>query len=265
MASTSPQAEPPPSGPARSEPPQSDPTPPAAETPASARDQAAWEARRLLRAARSGSLATQSAGQPFASLVTPACMHDGSLLLLLSRLAEHTRHLLADPRCSIMVSGAPTSENPQTTPRLTITGSAEITTDPALKARFLALHPYASLYAGFTDFATWRITPEAALLVGGFARAFRLKPADLAPDPEAAATILAAEPAILAHCNQDHPDALAAIAGTQGDWQMVTADVDGFDLAKGERVVRFPWSAPVKDANDVRRDLVTLARQARGG
>ncbi|MDR3533395.1 MAG: pyridoxamine 5'-phosphate oxidase family protein [Rhodopila sp.] len=223
----------------------------------------AWEARRLLRAARSGTLATSAKGQPFASLVTPACMPDGSLLLLLSRLAEHTRHLAADPRCSVMVNGAAVSVNPQTTPRVTVTGVAEIVDDPALKARFLAVHPYASLYADFGDFATWRIKPSAGLLVGGFGRASRLKAADLAPEPEAMAAVLAAEAGILAHCNQDHPDALAAIAGEAGDWRMVTADVDGFDLALGERVVRFAWSAPVRDAEGVRRELVRLAKEGR--
>jgi putative heme iron utilization protein len=224
----------------------------------------AQEARRLLRAARSGCLATNTGGQPFASLVTPACMPDGSLLLLLSRLAEHTRHLMADSRCSIMVSGAATSENPQTTPRVTVTGVAEVVDDPALKARYLAVHPYASLYADFGDFATWRIAPAAGILVGGFARAFRLKGADLAPDAAAVAAILAAEPGILAHCNRDHPDALAAIAGSEGDWRMVTADVDGFDLASGERVIRLAWPAPVADVGDVRRELVRLAQEARG-
>jgi heme iron utilization protein len=191
-------------------------------------------------------------------------MPDGSLLLLLSRLAEHTRHLMADPRCSIMVSGAATSENPQTTPRVTVTGVAEVVDDPALKARYLAVHPYASLYADFGDFATWRIAPAAGILVGGFARAFRLKGSDLAPDAAAVAGLLAAEPEILARCNQDHPDALAAIAGAEGGWRMVTADVDGFDLALGERVVRFAWSAPVRDAGDVRRELVRMGQEARG-
>src|SRR5277367_3728533 len=93
----------------------------------------AWQARCLLRAARGGCLATSAKGQPFASLVTPACMPDGSLLLLLSQLAEHTRHLMADPRCSIMVTGAATSDNPQTTPRLTVTGIAEVVKDSAFK------------------------------------------------------------------------------------------------------------------------------------
>ena len=60
----------------------------------------ARESRRLLRAARAGTLATSAKGQPFASLVTPACAPDLSVLLLLSSLSEHTRHLVADPRCS---------------------------------------------------------------------------------------------------------------------------------------------------------------------
>jgi hypothetical protein len=191
-------------------------------------------------------------------------MPDGSLLLLLSRLAEHTRHLIADGQCSVLVSGVAESANPQTTPRVTVTGVAEIVEDPALKARYLAVHPYASLYADFGDFSTWRITPAAGLLVAGFGRAARLKATDLAPDAEAVEALLAAEPGILSHCNRDHPDALAAIAGEPGDWRMVTADVDGFDLALGERVVRFAWSAPVKDAPDLRRELVRMAKEERG-
>ena len=225
----------------------------------------AWQARCLLRAARSGCLATSAKGQPFASLVTPACMPDGSLLLLLSRLAEHTRHLAADPRCSVMASGVAASANPQTMPRVTVTGVAEVVDEPALKARFLAVHPYASLYADFGDFATWRIKPAAGILVGGFARAFRLKAADLTPDAEASAAILAAEAGILAHCNQDHPDALAVIAGEAGDWRMVTADVDGFDLALEERVIRFAWSGPVNCTGDVRRELVRLTKMGQDG
>jgi putative heme iron utilization protein len=190
-------------------------------------------------------------------------MPDGSLLMLLSQLSEHTRHLMADPRCSLMVSGAAVSANPQTTPRVTVTGVAEMVVDAALKARFLAVHPYASLYADFADFATWLIKPAAGLLVGGFARAFRLKAADLVPEAEAAAAVLAAEPGILSHCNRDHADALAAIAGSAGDWRMVTADVDGFDLALEEQVIRIAWSDPVKDAGDVRREMVRLASETR--
>jgi putative heme iron utilization protein len=227
-------------------------------------DSPAWQARKLLRAARSGCLATVAKGQPFASLVTPACMPDGALLMLLSRLSEHTRHLVADPHCSVMINGMAESANPQTTPRVTITGVAEVVDDPSLKARYLAVHPYAALYADFGDFATWRIAPAAALLVAGFGRAFRLKGTDLAPDASAAAALLGSEAGILTHCNRDHPDALTAIAGSAGDWRMVTADVDGCDLAQGETVRRFAWSTPVNNAGDVRRELVRMTQTTRG-
>ena len=56
-----------------------------------------------------------------------------------------------------------------------------------------------------------------------------------------------------------------AIAGEPGDWRMATVDVDGCDLALGERVIRIHWSTPVADANGVRRELIRLAREARAG
>jgi putative heme iron utilization protein len=217
-----------------------------------------WEARKLLRAARAGTLATSLQGQPFASLVTPACAPDLSLLLLLSDLSEHTRHLRTEPRCSVLVCGAAESANPQTTPRISITGVAEVVADATLKARYLAIHPYASMYADFGDFALWRVRPLGGLYVGGFARAARLRVAELTPDPDAVAAIAAAEAGIISHCNTDHQDALAAIAGSAEAWRMVAVDVDGCDLAADERVIRVHWSAPVADAGGVRRELVRL-------
>jgi putative heme iron utilization protein len=231
---------------------------------ADAPDATGFEARKLLRAARSGALATVAdGGQPFASLVTPTCAPDLSLLLLLSNLSEHTRHLRAEPRCSVLVTGVAEGANPQTAPRLTVTGIAEVTDDPVLKARYLAVHPYASVYAGFADFFLWRIRPVAALFVGGFARAVRLRQGDLAPDPAAVAEIAAAEAGIIGHCNNDHPDALAAIMGETAGWRMVTADVDGADLALDERVLRVHWSTPVVDVTGVRTELVRMTREAR--
>ena len=164
-------------------------------------------ARCLLRSARVGTLATSAKGQPFASLVTPACAPDLSLLLLLSGLSEHTRHLMADPRCSVLVVGVAETANPQTAPRLTVTGVAERVASPELKSRYLAVHPYASLYADFGDFAVWRMQPVAGLFVGGFARAIRLPRQALTPDPESVTAIATAEAGIIAHCNRDHPDA----------------------------------------------------------
>ena len=228
---------------------------------ASDREEARSEARSLLRAARVGTLATSAEGQPFASLVTPATSPDLGVLLFLSALSEHTRHLRAEPRCALLVAGDTAEANPQTAPRVTVTGLAETIDDAALKSRWLALHPYAALYASFTDFALWRIRPLSGLYVGGFGRAARLSARELTPDAEAVAAVEAHAAGIIAHCNADHADALAAMAGEPGAvWRMVAVDVDGCDLASDKRVRRIPWSAPVGDAAGVRAELVRLAR-----
>ncbi len=134
-----------------------------------------WQARTLLRAARVGTLATVHDGQPFAALVTPACAPDLSVLLLLSALSEHTRQLRADARCAVMVTGEAVDANPQTAPRLTVTGEAVPVDDPALKARWVGRHPYAAFYAEFTDFALFRLRPTGGQFIGGFASAHRLQ------------------------------------------------------------------------------------------
>ena len=242
-----------------------------APAPADARA-GALEARRLMRGAASASLATSAQGQPFASLVTPAVAPDGSVLLFLSTLSEHTRHLLAEPRCALLFTGTAEGANPQTAPRVTVTGLAARVEEPekaaALKARWLARHPYAALYAGFADFALWRVVPGGALLVGGFARAQRLRAAALRPDPAAVAAVAAAEAGILAHANADHAGALAAVAaalgGGAGAWRMVAVDVDGCDLALGERVLRLPFPEPAADPEGVRKAIVEAVDNTRG-
>lgn len=225
------------------------------------------DARALLRAARAGTLASSGDGQPSASLVTPAAAPDGSILLLLSGLSEHTRHLRAEPRCAVMVAGPPTGLNPQTAPRLTVTGLAAPEPDPALKARWVALHPYAAFYAGLGDFQLWRIEPRSGHYIGGFASATRLRQSDLSWDPAAVAAVAEAEADILAHCNDDHADTLTLLAHARGaagpGWRMVACDVDGCDLARDEVTCRVAWPAPVADAGGVRTALVRLAQAAR--
>lgn len=218
-----------------------------------------WQARSLLRAARSATLATAEDGQPYAALVTPAPAPDLSLLMLLSGLSAHTRHLAQDGRCALLIAGEATGPNPQTAPRLTVTGLATPEPDPASKARWVARHPYAAFYADLGDFRLLRLRLSGGQFIGGFASAHRLAASDLTPDPDAVAAVLAAEPSILAHVNADHADALARIAGSSG-WRLAAVDVDGCDLVRDEAVRRVAWSAPVADAGGVRAELVRLAK-----
>ena len=231
----------------------------------------AVQARRVLRAARAGTLATAEGGQPFASLVTPATAPDGSVLMLLSGLSEHTRHLRADGRCSVLVAGPAETANAQTAPRLTIVGTASREPDPAMKARWITLHPYAAFYADLPDFVLWRMRPERGAFIGGFARAFKLSLAEMTCDPAAVEAIAAAEAGVIGHCNDDHPDALDAIAaghGLEGEgWRMVACDCDGFDLVRGGLVRRIDWpllaQGTVDGSHAIRKALIHLAGAAR--
>ncbi|MDB5413224.1 MAG: hypothetical protein JWR10_1559 [Rubritepida sp.] len=227
-----------------------------------------FQARQIIRAAASATLATQLEGQPFASLVTPACAPDLTPLLWISTLSEHTRHLQREPRCALLFTGSAEGPNPQTAPRVTLTGIAEQIEDPALKSRWLACHPYAALYADFGDFALWRILPAGALMVGGFARAVRLRMAELLPDAAAVAAIAEAEAEIVAHVNDDHADAVAAIAqgvlgGPAGEWRVTAVDVDGLDLCSGDTVLRHAFESPATGADCVRGELIRAARLGR--
>jgi putative heme iron utilization protein len=248
-------------------------------------------ARRLLRAARAATLATsRDDGGPYASLVTLGTDHDGSPILLLSDLAEHTRHLRRDGRYALLVEEAGDLANPQTGPRATVMGRAAPVAEPAtadrLRRRFLASQPGAALYAGFGDFALWRLTVERVHWVGGFARAVWLEDG-VTVAAETAHAFAEAEPGILAHMNQDHAAAVEAYAvglgGRQpGPWRLSGVDNDGIiltcdfgsaaadpteaepaDPANPGEVCRLSFAPPLGAATEIRSRLVALAAEAR--
>ena len=230
------------------------------------------ESKRLLRSIRAGALGTlNGSGDPFSSLVTVATDHDGSPLILVSQLSAHTRHLDADPRCSLLLAETG-SGDPLTHPRLTLTGKAQKVAETGarkmVRARFLARHPRAELYADFADFSFWRIALEQVHLNGGFARAARFPAARLMTPLEGAATLVAAEAGALAHMNADHADALAlyaqVLAGQPaGAWIATGLDPDGMDLACGDLNARLFFPEPITTPGDLRKVLVALAERAR--
>ena len=165
------------------------------------------QAKELLRSVRAGALATLEPGNgfPFASLVNAATAPDGSPILLLSRLAAHTRHLASDPRLSLLLAQTGAGD-PLAHPRVTIMGRAECVVGPvgraALKARFLAKHPQSALYVDFADFSFWLVTMDEAHLNGGFARAGHFKAASLVTSLDSAEALVAAEPQALSKLNR---------------------------------------------------------------
>ena len=134
-------------------------------------------AKTLLRATRAGTLGTidRNTGHPFASLVTVATDIDGSPVILTSRLSTHTANLEQDGRASVLLAETGKGD-PLAHPRLTVLGAfsavaRDSADDARVRRRFLARHPKAELYAGFGDFAFWRMSVVSAHLNGGFARA----------------------------------------------------------------------------------------------
>src|ERR1043165_6469642 len=95
-------------------------------------------AKKLVREARSGALATLMAGSgdPYCSLVNVATAADGAPLLLISRLAVHTKNILADPRVSVMIDERKEGD-PLQGARIMLMGTAATTDDPDLRRRYL--------------------------------------------------------------------------------------------------------------------------------
>jgi heme iron utilization protein len=220
--------------------------------------------RRLLRMIRSGALATlDSEGFPFATLVTVATDMDGSPLLLTSRLSGHTANIEREKRISILLAQTGKGD-PLAHPRLTVIGRAERTEALRVRARFLARHPKAELYADFPDFSFWRVELLGGHLNGGFARAGALSAADLRTDIAGADALLEAEPSAIAHMNQDHREALELYAtklagASPGAWRTTGLDPEGIDLMLGDRTERIAFPERVTHPEQLRSALKSLA------
>jgi putative heme iron utilization protein len=229
------------------------------------RNEAARQARLLLRAGRSAALGTVGAdGLPSVTLVTPATAPDLSVLMLLSSLSEHRRNLERDGACGLMVTGVAADPNPQTAPRLSLGGRASLVPaeeEPGLRRRWLAAHPYAEGYATFTDFALWRFVPERAHYVGGFAQAHRLSLEALRPPAEAVTAIADAETELLAACDAGQAEALAlAAGGSAGSWWLAAVDPDGCDVASEALSLRLPFARTALTAEDARAALLSFVQ-----
>lgn len=229
---------------------------------------AAQVAKRLLSEARMAALATLDAeGGPYASLVQVATAADGAPVLLLSGLARHTRNLLADSRVSLLVDERREGAELEGA-RASITGRIARIDEEAARRRFLLRHPDAAAFAGFGDFAFYRIEPDGAHLVAGFGRIVDVPHTALLTDIAGAGEVLEAEASAVAHMNEDHADSVAAYAtallgAPAGAWQLIGIDPEGCELMAGSMVRRLEFGRRITTAHDLHMMMVELARKAR--
>lgn len=212
----------------------------------------AEEVRRMLRAHRYGALSTLSKkfdGFPFGSITPYLVDHDGSLLILISTLAEHTRNIEHDPRVSLITHD---QRDPriQTQGRVTVVGNAHLVPDKEqVGARYLRHFPEAHTYFAMHDFSFYRIQPIAIRHIAGFGRIHWVNMENYAsPLPDQFAR---QEEHQLAAINAQHQYQLRQLLQQRhgidtADVQAIGMDCDGLDVRSGEQVWRldFPESVP---------------------
>jgi heme iron utilization protein len=229
----------------------------------------ALAAKKLLREGRSGALATlmQGSGDPYCSLVNVATAADGAPLLLISRLAVHTKNILANPRVSLVLDERKAGD-PLQGARVMLMGTAAVTSDPDARRRYLERQPEAEMFAGFADFAFYRITLNGVHLVAGFGRIVDLKPQDILTETGDAAELVAAEPEIIAHMNREHADAVRLFAtkllgAPNGQWRCVGCDPEGLELQLERTALRLPFPQRAGAPGVLREMLKQMAEEAR--
>jgi len=229
-------------------------------------------ARSLLRRSRQGALATLMAEShdPYCSLVNIASHYDASPILLISRLALHTRNILADNRVSLMLDER-VAGDPLEGARIMLAGRAEETTGEQaeiLRQRYLSAHPSAQVFVDFKDFSFFRIAPSGAHLVAGFGRIIDLAPTQFLTDVGDAGGLLEAEQGAVEHMNEDHREAMNLYAtrllgADSADWACTGCDPDGMDMQAGNSTLRLDFPERVTNGTELRKMLVRLAGEAR--
>ena len=196
--------------------------------------------KRLMRLARTGALASlePTGGAPLTTLVGVASDFDGAPLFLMSTLSRHTRNLANDPRASLLLTGAHERGDPLNHPRVTLSGRVERWAAPRAKARYLQRNPKAGLYAGFADFALYRLRIDDVHFNGGFGRAAPLTVAEVLASGEGEVALAEAEERLIAEANALGQAKLARLAGhnaSRPTWRAIGLDAEGLDLAAGAR------------------------------
>ena len=221
--------------------------------------------QKLLRSHFCGVLASHSqelTGYPAGSIVPYALDRLDRPIVLISRLAQHTRNVLADPRVSLSVWDAGASDV-LAAPRLNLLADIKLLSanDTDAKTRYLRHYPKAEDYLQL-DFDFYALEPRKAHFIAGFAKVYWL-------DSVAVEASFAAEQeaGILQHMNADHSTALTKYLHDHTPSQhaenveMVGIDPLGMNLRAEENLYRINFPEAVSTPGAVRKMLTAMAHQ----
>jgi putative heme iron utilization protein len=229
----------------------------------------AIEARKMLRAHRYGVLSTLSKkfdGYPFGSITPYLVDHDGSLIILISTLAEHTKNIQQNSRVSL-ISHNQSDPQIQTQGRITVIGDANLASNhEQIGQRYLRYFPEAQAYLAMHDFSFYRIQSIAIRYIAGFGGIHWV---DMEQFALQAYPLIEQEDDVVAHMNADHQETMRHYCQHFRQHEalnvtMLGIDCDGFDVRADEKVLRFDFALPVTDAQQARMALVEMAKMAKG-
>jgi putative heme iron utilization protein len=152
--------------------------------------------------------------------------------------------------------------------RIMLIGAIATTDDPSARARYLARHPEAEMFAGFGDFNFYRMQFRRAHLVAGFGRIVDLAGKDVLTDLSGAEALIEAEAEIVAHMNGEHIEAMRLYAtkllgAPDGQWRCTGCDPDGLDMRLERMGLRLTFPQRVAAPGPLRIILRQLADEAR--
>jgi putative heme iron utilization protein len=213
----------------------------------------ASEARQILRAHRYGALCTLSKkfdGYPFGSITPYLTDHDGSLIIFISTLAEHTKNIQNDPRVSLITHNQ-NAPHIQTQGRVTVVGEAVLLADREQAGiRYFRYFPEAQAYMGMHDFSFYRIAPIAIRYIGGFGKIHWADLTDYVPNN--IENYARQEAQLLATINTRQKNILSLLLQRQHevnapDCQAIGLDCDGLDVRSGDRTWRLSYAEELPD------------------
>ncbi|MDD4911318.1 MAG: pyridoxamine 5'-phosphate oxidase family protein [Sideroxydans sp.] len=220
-------------------------------------------ARQMLRAHRYGVLSTLSKkfdGHPFGSITPYLVDHDGSLLILISGLAEHTKNILSDSRVSLITHDQ-NDPHIQTQGRVTLVGNATLDPDrERCGKRYLRYFPEAHTYFDMADFNFFRIVPFAIRYIGGFGDIHWVK-----TDNYRMSTypLISEEDSLITELDAEQRNTLAQALGIADckNIDLMGIDCDGFDLRIDNKIFRSDFAEVVLDATQARAAMTTQANK----